>query len=109
MRQAVIYNNGILAGKLTEENRNSFVFRYDDVYFSDLNKSAISLTLPKSQQEYKSQTMFPFFCNMVAEGANLAIQTRYLKIDAADIFGLLVATAQSDSIGSITVKSVEQK
>ena len=41
---------------------------------------------------------------MIAEGANLAIQSRYLKIDERDILSLLEATAYSDSIGAITVK-----
>jgi len=49
-----IYRNGILAGTLTEENRQHFVFRYDDNYFTDTNKPAISLTLPKTQKEYSS-------------------------------------------------------
>ncbi len=55
MRKAEIYRNGILAGILTEENRQHFVFRYDDNYYNDANKPAISLTLPKTQQEYTSE------------------------------------------------------
>ena len=66
MRKAEIYRNGILAGILTEESRNSYLFRYDDAYFSDSNKYAISLSLPKTQQEYRSDHIFPFFSNMIA-------------------------------------------
>ena len=108
MRRVEVYRNGILAGVLTEESRNSYSFRYDDSYFNDGNTYAISLTLPKTQQEYRSEHMFPFFSNMVAEGANLAIQSRYLKIDERDILSLLVATASSDTIGAVTVKLTEQ-
>ncbi len=108
MRKAEVYRNGILAGILTEENRNSYSFRYDDAYFNDINKYAISLTLPKTQQEYRSEHMFPFFGNMVAEGANLAIQSRYLKIDERDILSLLAATATVDTIGAVTVKLIPQ-
>ncbi|MEO5601579.1 MAG: HipA N-terminal domain-containing protein [Cyclobacteriaceae bacterium] len=108
MRKAEVYRNGILAGILTEENRNSYLFRYDDAYFNDSSKSAISLTLPKTQQEYRSEHIFPFFSNMVAEGANLAIQSRYLKIDERDILSLLAATASSDTIGAVTVKLIQQ-
>ena len=108
MRKAEVYRNGILAGILTEENRGSYLFRYDDTYLNDSNKSAISLTLPKTQQEYHSEHMFPFFSNMIAEGANLAIQTRYLKIDERDVLSLLGATASTDTIGAVTVKLIEQ-
>ena len=52
MRAMEIYRNGILAGTLTEENRQRYIFRYDDNYFNDANKPGISLTLPKTQKEY---------------------------------------------------------
>jgi serine/threonine-protein kinase HipA len=48
--------------------------------------------------------MFPFFSNMIAEGTNLAVQSRYLKIDQNDVMSLLTATANDDSIGAVTVK-----
>ena len=35
MRAMEIYRNGVLAGLLSEENRNSIVFRYDERYFND--------------------------------------------------------------------------
>ncbi len=109
MRKAEVYNNGILAGVLIEEDRNNYVFRYDDTYFADSSKPAISLTIPKSQPEYRSEYMFPFFSNMVAEGANLAIQSRYLKLDEKDILSLLGATAVHDTIGAVTVKLIDRK
>lgn len=108
MRKAEVYRHGILAGILTEESSNSYAFRYDDAYFNDNSKYSISLTLPKTQQEYRSEQMFPFFSNMVAEGTNLAIQSRYLKIDERDVLSLLAATASTDTIGAVTVKLVEQ-
>jgi serine/threonine-protein kinase HipA len=104
MRTAEVFNNGILAGFLAEEGPHHYSFRYDDAYFSDPEKPAISLTLSKSQREYHSAFMFPFFSNMMAEGANLAVQTRYLKIDERDVLGLLGATAQIDTIGAVTIK-----
>ena len=104
-----IYRNGILAGTLTEENRQHFVFRYDDNYFTDTNKPAISLTLPKTQKEYSSQFLFPFFFNMLSEGVNRKLQCTQLKIDEEDNFGLLMATAQYDTIGAVTVKPITAK
>ncbi|MGB5026080.1 MAG: HipA N-terminal domain-containing protein [Saprospiraceae bacterium] len=104
-----IYRNGILAGTLTEENRQHFVFRYDDNYFNDATKPAISLTIPKTQKEYSSEILFPFFFNILSEGVNRKLQCTQLKIDEEDNFGLLMATAQFDTIGAVTVKPITAK
>lgn len=109
MRAIEIYRNGILAGILTEENRQHYVFKYDDNYFNDTSKVAISLTLPKSQKEYSSKFLFPFFFNMLSEGVNRRLQSTLLRIDEEDNFGLLAATAQYDTIGAITVKPMMTK
>ena len=106
MRAMEIYRNGVLAGILSEENRKSYIFRYDERYFNDTTKPAISLTLPKSKKEYRSQYLFPFFFNMLSEGENRKLQSIQLKIDEEDNFGLLMATAQYDTIGAITVKPI---
>jgi HipA-like protein len=104
MRSVEVYRNGILAGVLTEEHRNSYVFRYDETYFLDNSKSAISLTLPKNIQEYRNNTLFPFFFNLLSEGVNRKLQCRILKIDEDDHFGLLLQTTQSDTVGNITTR-----
>lgn len=104
MRKATIYRNGILAGTLTEENPQHYVFRYEDAYFADSSKSAVSLTLPKNQQEYHSPYLFPYFFNMLSEGVNRKLQSTQLRIDEEDSFGLLLATAQFDTVGAVTVK-----
>ncbi|MBN1789329.1 MAG: HipA N-terminal domain-containing protein [Bacteroidales bacterium] len=109
MRKSEVYCNGAMAGTLTEENRRSFVFRYDNSYYHDADKSAISLTLPKTQQEYRSEYLFPFFFNMLSEGVNKQLQCKVLKIDEKDYFGLLMATAQYDTVGAVTVKPLEIK
>lgn len=101
-----IYRNGILAGRLTEESRQQFVFRYNDIYFNDSAKPSISLTLPKTQQEYRSSFLFPFFFNMLSEGVNRKLQCMQLRIDEDDDFGLLAATAQHDTVGAVTVKPI---
>ena len=109
MRAMEIYRNGTLAGTLTEENRRHFVFKYDDNYFNDVNKPAISLTLPKTQKGYSSEFLFPFFFNMLSEGVNRKLQSTQLRIDEEDNFGLLMATAQYDTIGAVTVKPIAAK
>ena len=106
MRQAEVYSNNVLAGILTETDNGHYSFRYDRQFLLDKSQTAISLSLPKSQQEFTAKTLLPFFFNMLSEGANKAIQCRSLKIDEDDAFGLLLATAHTDTIGAITVKKI---
>lgn len=101
-----IYRNGELVGELTELNRTHFVFTYNETYFKDTSKPSISLTIPKNKKEYESEFLFPFFFNMLSEGVNRKLQCKQLKIDENDHFGLLMATAQSDTIGAIEVKPI---
>lgn len=106
MRRANVYNNGVLAGELVEDEKRHFQFSYDDSFFADENLKAISLTLPKSQKVYRSETLFPFFFNMLSEGANRKLQGRRLQLDQRDHFGFLLATANADTIGAITVTEI---
>ena len=105
-RQAHVFNNGILAGTLMRRD-NTFVFRYDDRYLIDTSQYPISVSLPKTRQEHRSATLFPFFCGLLAEGVNRQLQCRLLRVDEYDRFGLLLATAGADTIGAITLKAVD--
>ena len=107
MRMATVYRNGQLAGSLIQNNPKSYEFRYDDAWFSNDTLPAISLTLPKTQQMYKADHLFPFFFNMLSEGMNKMLQCRQLRIDEKDYFGLLLATASIDTIGAITIVPVK--
>lgn len=107
MRRAEVYRNRIYAGTLSETDSGSYGFTYDNVYFNDTSKPAISLSIPKKQLTHNSEHLFPFFYNMLSEGTNRALQSKQLKIDEKDFFGLLLATAQYDTIGAIAVKQIE--
>jgi HipA-like protein len=106
MKEAIVYIKSEQAGRLTMMDDKKYIFRYDDAYFADRAKPAASLTLPKTQQEYRSDTLFPFFFNMLAEGANKRLQCRHLQIDENDHFSLLLATAGVDTIGAVTIMPV---
>jgi HipA-like protein len=108
MRKAKVYRNGLLVGELTEHDRKKYSFTYDDAWFNNPERPAVSLTLPKTQRTYESEYLFPFFFNMLSEGVNKRLQNNLLRIDENDHFGLLLATAQSDTIGAITVKPFEE-
>lgn len=107
MRRAKIYCNKVLAGTLSQGRRDAYAFRYDDQYLADTQRPPISLTLPKTQQEYRSDHLFPCFFNLLSEGANRKLQSQQLAIDEKDYFGLLLATARHDTIGALTVKEVK--
>lgn len=104
MRKAAVYLRGEFAGVLTEVSGQEYVFRYDDKYFMDPKKPAISLNIDKSRQEHNSKFLFPFFFNMLSEGSNRLVQSRMLRIDENDHFGILLETAQTDVPGAVTVK-----
>lgn len=104
MRRGKVYYNDLLAGTLTEADDGRYTFHYDDAYFQNARLPAISVTLPKTKQHHTSTLLFPFFFNMLSEGMNRRLQSRALKIDENDHFGLLLKTAAHETIGAITVK-----
>ena len=65
MRSIKVYNNDILAGVLSELDNGKYSFRYEDGYFHDDSMPEISITLPKINQEFVSDSIFPFFTNIV--------------------------------------------
>lgn len=104
MNTAKVLRNGELVGYLTKNEFNSYTFIYDDAWFSNPEKPAVSLTLPKNTKEYHADHLFPFFFNMLSEGVNLQLQARQLQLDENDFFSLLLQTAGSDTIGAITLE-----
>jgi len=109
MRSAVILFKEEEAGILTQHDDGAFTFRYNDAWMADRNRPCISLTLPRSQQEFNSQYLFPFFYNMLPEGANKQVVCKLMRIDPDDYFGLLLTTAQYDTIGAVRVLKIEQE
>ncbi|WP_020527108.1 HipA N-terminal domain-containing protein [Flexithrix dorotheae] len=107
-RKAAVYSNKELCGFLEKTDKGDYVFSYHEAYFQNPNTYGISLTLPKTQQEFRSPSLFPFFFGLLSEGANKATQCRALKIDENDYFSLLLKTAHTDTIGAITVKPIEK-
>ena len=106
MRKAQVFSNNILAGILSETDDGKYIFKYDEKYLLDSNARAISLSMPKKDEPFVADELFPFFYNMLSEGANKTLHCMTIKIDENDSFGLLLATAYNDTIGAITVKKL---
>ena len=103
MRSGTVYYRDRAAGKLSETN-DGYEFVYNSDYLADAMVPAVSLTLPKRAEPYKSKYLFSFFYGLLAEGVIKAIQCKYLRIDEDDDFGRLIATSQYDCIGAVYVK-----
>ena len=89
MRKAEVLVNNRLAGILEEKSEGGYQFSY-------------------TQEIYQSEYLFPFFTNMLAEGSNKEVQCRLHKINKNDLFGLLLATAGTDTIGNILIKRIAE-
>jgi serine/threonine-protein kinase HipA len=107
MRTAKILYKNEEAGMLIQHDNGSFTFKYDNSWISDKTKPSISLTLPKSQHEFHSDFLFPFFYNMLPEGSNKQIVCKLNRLDLDDYFGLLLTTAMHDTIGAVKVIRIE--
>lgn len=106
MKKLVVYFNNTKAGILTEQHPGiGYSFQYCEDYL-DSTMPPISATLPKRTDAFYSEHLFPFFSNMIPEGANRRVICRSLKIDEQDFFGLLEAMADKDFIGAVNVRRI---
>ena len=105
MRQVNVYVNDRKAGVLTEMHPGTgYSFKYDPVYLSS-EAPPVSVSLSKRNTSYESASLFPFFANMLPEGANRKVICRTLRIDEHDLFGILTAMAGKDFIGGVHIKT----
>ena len=100
MRACKVYVHDTEAGILQETDNKEYVFTYHENYQGE----PVCLAMPVRQEPYHSDYLFPYFFNMLSEGANRQVQSTLLHIDEKDDFGIMLATAQYDTIGAVTVK-----
>ena len=105
VRNLDVYYNNIKAGVLTEMNPGTgYTFKYEPEYISS-ELPPISATLPKRGDAFESDSLFPFFSNMIPEGANRGVICRTLRIDEKDFFGILSAMTNKDFIGAVNIRT----
>ncbi len=102
-RKAYVYVRNEFAGILSETDEG-YSFAYDEEYIKKEEASAVSLTLPLSQKEYVSKTLFSFFDGLIPEGWLLEVVSRNWKIETKDRFGLLLVACK-DVIGNVSIRS----
>lgn len=101
-RTAYVYVRNVFAGLLCETDEG-YSFAYDSDYLKIDGASAVSLTLPLSEEIYTSKTLFSFFDGLIPEGWLLDIVTRNWKIDYKDRFGILLVACK-DAIGNVSIR-----
>lgn len=102
MRQCKVFVHDTEAGILCETDSREYIFTYHE----DYHGAPVCLAMPVRRQPYQSSSLFPYFFNMLSEGSNRHVQSMLLHIDENDDFGILLATAQYDTIGAVTVKPI---
>lgn len=107
MKQAKVLLNNVLAGILTEDDMG-YEFQYDSDYLKSEMVTAVSLTLPLTDQPYRDKVLFPFFDGLIPEGWLLDIAEQSWKISARDRFSLLLACCK-DCIGNVSVIPTQEK
>lgn len=106
MRQCKVLINRKYAGVMTEtDNPREYVFKYDADYLLK-ESEPVCIAMPLCAEEYRSPFLFPFFANLLSEGSNRELQANYLHIDKEDDFGILLETAQYDTVGIVTVMPI---
>ena len=104
-RSGVVLVQGRPAGKLIETDEG-YEFSYDANYLKDDKALPVSMTLPLTDEVYKSKVLHPFFDGLIPEGWLLGVVERNWKIDYKDRFGLLLATCR-DCIGDVAIMPEE--
>ncbi len=105
MRQVSVYVNDRKAGVLTEMHPGTgYSFTYDPDYLTS-DAPPVSVSLSKRNASYESASLFPFFANMLPEGANRKVICRTFRIDEHDLFGILTAMAGKDFIGGVHIQT----
>ncbi|MFA9201519.1 MAG: HipA N-terminal domain-containing protein, partial [Cypionkella sp.] len=80
----------------------------DEKYLSLSESKSISLTLPKREEPYRSNVLFPFFDGLIPEGWLLDIAIDYWKINGRDRFGLLLACCKN-TIGAVSIMAQDDE
>ena len=103
MRQCRVFVHDIEAGILQETDDRKYIFTYKNHYSDD----PVCIAMPVRSEAYNSNYLFPYFFNMLSEGANRELQSIVHHIDENDDFGILLATAHTDTIGAVTIKRID--
>ena len=101
MKRGKVYIKDIFCGIITE-SEEGYTFEYDKAYLNMDGATALSPTMPLTDETYVKEMMFPVLHGLIPEGWLLDIAQSSWKIDARDRMSLLLACCK-DCIGDIGV------
>ena len=101
MKQGKVYIKDVFCG-IISESEEGYCFAYDKAYLNMEGATALSPTMPLTDEPYAKEMMFPVFDGLIPEGWLLDIAQNSWKIDARDRMSLLLACCK-DCIGDIGV------
>lgn len=101
MKRGKVYIKDVFCGIITE-SEVGYTFEYDKAYLNMDGATALSPTMPLTDETYVKEMMFPVFDGLIPEGWLLDIAQSSWKIDARDRMSLLLACCK-DCIGDIGV------
>lgn len=101
MKRGKVYIKDVFCGIITE-SEEGYTFEYDKAYLNMDGATALSPTMPLTDETYVKEMMFPVFDGLIPEGWLLDIAQSSWKIDARNRMSLLLACCK-DCIGDIGV------
>ena len=101
MKRGKVYIKDVFCGIITE-SEEGYTFEYDKAYLNMDGATALSPTMPLTDETYVKEMMFPVFDGLIPEGWLLDIAQSSWKIDDRDRMSLLLACCK-DCIGDIGV------
>ncbi|MBC7429445.1 MAG: HipA N-terminal domain-containing protein, partial [Bacteriovorax sp.] len=102
MNKVSVFYKNIMAGTLEKTGDENFIFSYDELYLNSSNPP-ISLTLPKADKLFESDSLFPFFDGLIPEGWLLNLASTELRLNPLrDRFELLTRLCH-DTIGAVHI------
>ena len=108
MKRGKVYIKDVFCGIITE-SEEGYTFEYDKAYLNMDGATALSPTMPLTDETYVKEMMFPVFDGLIPEGWLLDIAQSSWKIDARDRMSLLLACCKYciGDIGVIELKDNE--
>ena len=101
MKRGKVYIKDVFCGIITE-SEEGYNVEYDKAYLNMDGATALSPTMPLTDETYVKEMMFPVFDGLIPEGWLLDIAQSSWKIDSRDRMSLLLACCK-DCIGDIGV------
>ena len=105
VNQAEIRLRNERVGILVRQDKDSYIFKYDEPYLKKKDPIAIALGFPLSGVEFKSDRLHPFFDNLIMEGWLLNQAEKNYHIDKKNRWALLMLVG-ANPVGAVSVHAL---